>query len=132
MRYLLYLLYLIPFVFVPPLLLGLVGVIFTLMKLDKMEQIRGLKPGAVIKREVIRQKYEHPESGTCWVAFTDENIRRGGPHRMHLETEKWDRLKIGDEIEVVYVPGDPTPYTRDGIFANDSNFAFDRGLVAFE
>lgn len=49
-----------------------------------------------------------------------------------MEAEKWDHLNIGDEIEVVYLPGDPTPYTRDGIFASDGNFAFDRGLVAVE
>jgi hypothetical protein len=128
--------YLIPLLLallcVPPLLLGIVGMIFTYKKLEKMEQIHGWKPGAIVKVETIHQKFEDPHSGVCWIAFSDENIRRGGPHRMNLQPDVWQRYAVGEHIEIVYVPGDPTPYARDGIFASDGNFAFDRGIVMVE
>jgi hypothetical protein len=124
--------YLIPLVFVLPLLLGVAGVLFTLNKLEKMEQIRGWKPGETVRKEVIRQKHKDPNDGTCWVAFTDESIHRAGPHRINLQPEAWNRLQVGDPIDIVYLPGNPSPYTRDGIFANDGNFEFDRALLVVE
>lgn len=124
--------YFLLLIFVPPALLGTAGALFTYNKLERMEQIRGWKPGAEVRMETVRQKYENPDSGTCWVAFTDENIRRVGPHRMNMEREPWSSLNIGDVVEVVYLPGDPERYSRDGIYANDGNFAFDWGLLVIE
>jgi hypothetical protein len=124
--------YLLLLLFIPPLLLGVAGLHFTLRKLDRMEQIRGWKPGAVVRSEVVRQMAGDPEDGAYWVAFTDKSVRLPGNHRMNLPPEQWGRLRVGDPVEVVYVPGDPSPYTRDGIYASDGNFAFDRGLLVVE
>ena len=51
---------------------------------------------------------------------------------MNLQRETWKNLQIGDPVESVYLPGSSQPYRRDGIFASDGNFAFDRGLLAVE
>ena len=55
--------YLLLLIFVPPLLLGLLGAFFTTNKLEQMEQIRGWKPGATVKTGVVRQKLEGMASG---------------------------------------------------------------------
>jgi hypothetical protein len=124
--------YLFLLLFIPPILLGVVGLRFTLRKLDRMEQIRGWKPGATVRNEVVLQKASDPEKGVYWVAFTDENIRVPGHHRMNLPREQWEKLQLGEPLEVVYVPDDLSPHTRDGIYASDANFAFDRGLLMVE
>jgi hypothetical protein len=124
--------YLVLLVFVAPFFLGLAGMRFTLNKLDRMEQIRGWKPGATVQTEVVRQKFQDPQNNAYWIAFSDESIRRPGPHRMNVEPEVWERLQLGDALEVVYLPDDSHPYTRDGIYASDGNFAFDRALLVIE
>src|SRR4051812_12850521 len=99
--------YLVLLVFVPPLVLGIAGLRFTLHKLHRMEQIRGWKPGATVRTEFVRQKFGDAENDAYWIALSDESIRRPGPHRMNLEREDWERLQLGAPLEVVYLPGDP-------------------------
>ena len=124
--------HIILFVLVFFLILGVAGVLMTTIKIEKIEQIRGWKPGAVAEMEVVRQKFEDPQNETCWIALTNESIRRPGPHRTNLQPEIWDRLRIGDPIEIVRLPGDSTPYTRDGIFASDGNYALDHIFLVVE
>jgi hypothetical protein len=124
--------YLILLIFIPPLLLGLLGTLFTSNKLDRMRQIRGWKPGATVQMKVVTQKYEDPENDACWIGFTNESIQRPGPHRVNLEPAVWDQLEIGNPIELIYLPGDPWPYTRNGIYASDGNFTFDYALLFVE
>jgi hypothetical protein len=124
--------YLLLLIFLPPICLGVLGLVFTSRKLERMKQIRGSEPGATVVAEVVHAKWEDPQSEVCWITITDESIRKGGPHRMNLPPEMWDDYEVGDTIEIVYLPGDPTPYQRDGIYANDGNFAFDRGLLVVE
>jgi hypothetical protein len=132
MRYLFAMRYLILLIFLPPICLGILGLVGTSRKLERMKQIRGWEPGATVVPKVIRAKWEDPQSGACWITITDESIHKGGPHRLNLPPEMWDEYAEGDTIEIVYLPDDPTPYQRDGIYASDGNFAFDRGLLVVE
>lgn len=132
MRHLLLLRYLLVGILLLPGLLGAIGAIVTWNKLEKMKMIRGMKPGAIVKMKTVKQKLEDPVTGTFWIALTDEDIRRGGAHRLNLRAEKWDQLDIGDQVEIVYLPGSDWPYMRDGIFAEDGNFEFDYTLLTIE
>jgi len=121
-----------PLIFLPLLLLGVAGFFFTTAKLLKMQQIRGLKPGATVEKYIVRDKKVHGSRGSHWILFEDGSIEQPGDHRLNLPPEVWNRYKIGDEIEIVYVPNDSTPYHREGIFAEDGNFMFDRFLQLIE
>ncbi len=119
------------FGFIALLLLGSFGATFTWNKLETMKEIRGFKPGAASRTFVVRDKWLQPPS-SYWISWTDQDIHLAGNHRLNLPESAWDEYEIGDEIEVVFVPGDNHPHYRDGIFANDSNFAFDYGLLGIE
>jgi hypothetical protein len=107
-------------------------------KLYKMTQIRGWLPGASVQQRPITEKWhqtpeEHPDAqDTYWVAFTEDDIRKVGNHRLNVEPEKWASLSEGDSVEVVYVSGSPKPYLRDGIFVSWGNFVFDLLLLGLE
>ncbi len=123
--------YQVLFVFIALLLLGSFGATFTWNKLETMKEIRGFKPGAAIRTFVVRDKWLQPPN-SYWISWTDQAIHVPGSHRLSLPESAWNEYEIGDEIEVVFVPADNKPYYRDGIFANDGNFALDYGLLAFE
>src|SRR5260221_140249 len=121
-----------PLIVVATALLGAGGLLFTLNKLEKMEQIRGWKPGGTVRTQVIHEKFVGPRQRACGVYLIDEDTGRRGPFPVYLEPEAWEHLRIGDPIEVVYLPGNSQPYARDGVYASDGNFAFDRALVVVE
>ena len=52
--------------------------------------------------------------------------------RINLPEKLWGSCNIGDEIEIINVPGDSSAYHREGIFASDGNFALDRVLLISE
>ena len=58
---------------------------------------------------------------TYWVSRTDQNIKEPGRHRVNPAHEKWAGLKVGDPMEITYVPGDPEPYVRGSIFDSEGN-----------
>ncbi len=107
-------------------------------KLYKMCQIRGWVPGAVTAVRTVMQKWhqtadEDPEDrDTYWIAITDQDVHKVGPHRLNVFAETWEALSVGDPVEIITVPGDPAPHLRDGIFASDSSFAFDLVLLTGE
>jgi hypothetical protein len=117
--------------------LGLAAAV-TVPKLDKMAQIKGWLPGGTVQTRVITGKWhqtpeEDPDGAdTYWIALTAGDIRQPGSHRLTLPADQWASLREGDGIEVVYVPGDPQPYRRDGIFVSLGNFLFDVVLLALE
>ncbi len=123
--------YQVLFVFIALLLLGSLGATFTWNKLETMKEIRGFMPGAAIRTVVVRDKWLQPPS-SYWISWTDQDIHIPGNHRLNLPESAWNEYEIDDEIEIVFVPGDSKPYYRGGIFANDSNLAFDRGLLGIE
>src|SRR4029453_9853595 len=123
--------YLALIVFIPPLILGALGVSYTSGKLHKMRQIRGWKPGAEVRIHTVHDKWSDHHTGG-WVAFSEKSVRTPGDHRLYLPTEVWKRYEIGDPIEVVFISGDPSPYHREDIYADDGNFIFDNVLLLFE
>lgn len=124
--------YLLLLIFIPPFLLGLTGVMFTSNKLDRMRQIRGWKPGATVRNQLVHDKWADDENEVYWISLTDKDIRVPGNHRLNLPVEVWDRYQPDAPIEVIYLPGDPSPYHREDIYADDGNFAFDTGLLVVE
>jgi len=115
-----------------------VAVIVTGPKLYQMARIKGWLGGANSQERVIVEKWnqtpdQHPRGrDTYWISLTEDDIRKRGPHRLNLEPEQWRDLQVGDKIEVVYLPGDPEPYLRDGIYTSWGNFAFDFVLLGLE
>jgi hypothetical protein len=105
---------------------------FTTAKLTKMQHIRGLKPGATVEKYTVLDKKISGSRGSHWILFEEGSILQPGDHRLNLPPDVWNRYKIGDEIEIVYVPNDSTPYHRAGIFADNGNFMFDRVLQVIE
>jgi hypothetical protein len=124
--------FLLLLIFIPPAILGVSGALFTSNKLERMKQIRGWKPGATVRTEVVRQSYHYPESNAYWVELVDDGTGLTSRQRLYLPRETWEGLQAGSTIEVVYLPGDPWPYTRDSVYASEGNFAFDRGLLVVE
>jgi hypothetical protein len=97
----------------------------TARKLYKMTQIMGWQPGARVTTRAIAQKgvnegmrgREH-----YWVSWGGEP-----PPADHanVSPEVWERMKVGDSVEVVRVPGDDAAYLRNGVFVEPGNFVFD-------
>ncbi len=114
--------------------------VITTSKLYTMYQIRGWIKGAYSSTYRVRQKWDEYSwnrtsrrmEHTYWVSWTDQDIRQIGPHRLNLLYEKWSSLKVGDPIEITYVPRDPDPYVRNDIFDSDDNFIFDYMLLLAE
>lgn len=123
--------YLQTLLFTPAFLIGTVGAFITLNKLERMKQIRGFKPGAIIQVETVHAKWlQAPD--TWWISWTPEDIQVPGKHRMNLPKEVWDRYEVGEAIEVVKVRPNGLPFHREGIYACDSNFVLDYCLLLFE
>ena len=114
--------------------------IVTTSKLYTMYQLTGRIGGAYTVTHKITQKWDdyswnrttNRNEHTYWVSWTDQNIQEPGSHRINLMFDKWSRLKLGDPIEVTYVPRDPKPYLRNDIFDSEGNFVFDYLLLAAE
>lgn len=111
----------------------------TIPKLYKMTQIRGWQPGAIVEQHVITQKWhqskeEHPRGRDAyWIAWTEDDIRSIGSHRLNVPAETWEAMAPGQPIEIVRFKGDRWPYLRnDPIFASNENFVFDLILLAIE
>lgn len=108
----------------------------TIPKLYKMCQIKGWLPGASATQETITQKWhqaaaENPLSrDSYWIAWSAEDIHKVGDHRTNVMPEDWVRLYVGDQIEIVRLSGDRSPYLRDDIFVSAGNFAFDGIFLA--
>jgi hypothetical protein len=104
---------------------------FTSAKLIKMAQIRGLISGPVPESKTITSKIvlEDNYGEAYWLAWNDVDIRRRSRDRINLPQDIWRQYSVGDQIEVLYFPGDRKPYHRRDIFAENGNFAFDGGLL---
>lgn len=124
-------------------IIGIILAIFlalgvTVPKLVKMSQIKGWTTGAEVKVEKVTQKWNqtpdiHPSNrNTFWISWSNKDIKLVGDHRTNVQKEKWDNINIGDEIELIYVPGDTSAYLRDGIFVEYGNFVFDIVLLLGE
>ena len=114
--------------------------VITTSKLYTMYQLRGSISGATNVTYQVRQKWDDYSwnrstkemEHTYWVTWTDQNIQEPGTHRVSLSYGKWARLKVGDPIEITYVPRDPEPYVRNDIFDSQGNLVFDYILLLAE
>jgi hypothetical protein len=97
-------------------------------KIYKMFQIRGTVPGAIIEKQVVTDKSR--DVGRRGEEYWEVTTDKGANERISFE--KWSSLQIGDQIEMVKIPGDNDVYAKDGIFADDSNFIVDYVLFALE
>jgi hypothetical protein len=115
--------------------LGLSGYRFTESKIEKMEMIRGIKPGAISREVIVTDKLrtETPlDPPTYWISWNDANIHVRSNERMNLTKDHWDSIQVGDPFTLTFVGDDSSPYHADGIFASDGNLAFDRVLQFIE
>ncbi len=112
------------------LILMILGVLVN--KLHSMAQIRGLLEGAAsYEFEVTDKKQMAGFLGgeAYWIAWNGADINERSSNRLNLFEEQWVELKKGDRVTIIYLPDDPIPYHRDGIFASDGNFALDFVLI---
>ncbi len=103
-------------------------------KLHKMAVIKGWIDGGKVVKKTITDKTTTvgTRSDAYWIAFDNQPASQIGDHRLNLQYESWSKLRKGDEIEVIYVGNDTSPYLRDGIFVSDDNFVFDLFLLGAE
>lgn len=102
----------------------------TARKLYKMSQIMGWQPGANVTTRVIIQKgVNEGRRGRqhYWVSWAGEPPPAD---RANVSPEIWARMKVGDPVDVVRVPGDDAAYLRNGVFVEPGNFVFDIVLFA--
>ena len=125
------------------LLLASLGMLWvTGSKLHKMRQIKGWADGAEVRAEVVTQTWhqtaaEHPRGRDAyWLAWSDPargpDVRTPGGHRTNVTAEVFAATPAGGTLEVVRLPGERFPYTRDGIFVSDGNFVTDGILLGIE
>lgn len=119
-------------VYVPTMALGMLGVVFTNHKLEQMKMIRGFAPGAIRLDVAVTNTGRDTAGNAYWVAWNDSAAVKLGRQRMNLPRGIWVPLEKGDTIEVTYLPGSRAAYHRNGIYAGDGNFRFDRALRAVE
>ena len=117
---------------------GTLLAMFTASKLHDMAMIRGWVGGAIRVHKCVTDTWEQQGTGdrggyvAWWVAFGGADIRSIGNHRMNVTRELFERAERGATMEVTYLPGDPTPYHRAGIYASDGNVTLDTVLLAVE
>ena len=124
-----------------PLILLVVAALLTLVtthKLFRMCQIKGWLPGASVHQQRVTDLWhEIRETSrgtrhTYWVGWGVGPTQQPGPHRLNLPFAAWSALHTGDLIEIIWLPFDHLPYTRDDIFVQPGQFAFDGVLLVLE
>jgi len=113
-------------------------------KLYKMAQIRGFIGGATLLERTITDKASQDwrtalslnrtsSSGTNYfIAWNEQSALEAGPNRINIQQEQWEKLNIGDSIDLMRLPHDEATYIRTGIFASNGNFMFDAILLALQ
>lgn len=92
----------------------------------RLLQIRGWVPGGVKETVTLTQKWLEPGGKEAssplqhyWVAWTAQDIREPGHHRLELPASVWDRLEVGAPVEITRVAGEPAPHSPLGLTATD-------------
>jgi hypothetical protein len=109
------------------LILAALAGLVTGPKIYKMFQIRGTVPGALVEKQIVSAKNQEYGRGEDYWKIT---TTQGESERISFE--KWSSLKVGDEIEMVRIPGDEVVYAKYGIYSDDGNLIFDYVLLASE
>jgi hypothetical protein len=102
-------------------------------KLYRMARIVGWQPGAeVATRWVAHKGVDNDMRGRKfhWVSWAID----GSPtDRDNVSPEVWESMKVGDAVEVVFVPGtNEKAHLRKGVFVEEGNFVFDFILLGVE
>jgi len=112
--------------------------VITIPKLYKMLQIKGVLRGAYTTTEYVSQKWDETSPDDrrrhiWWIGYGHKDIHQIGGHRTNVPRRRWEETNIGDQIEVIHIPGDRWTYLKDGdIFVSPGHFAFDIVLLAIE
>ncbi|OWK41854.1 hypothetical protein [Fimbriiglobus ruber] len=105
----------------------------TVPKLYKMAQIVGWQPGAEVVTSSVTQKgVDEGMRGRrhYWVSWANNGGSPSRAYRDNVSPEVWESMKMGDRVEVAYVPCDDAAYLRNGVFVEPGNFVFDFVLLA--
>ncbi len=127
-------------------IIALIGVLALLLlaftvtgpKLYSMLQIRGVISGADVVITQITDKWhqtpsEHHEGrNTYWISWGNNSIKKVGTHRVNIDYETWAQYRIGQQLELIFLPENPKPYLVNGIYASDNNLIFDGILLLLE
>jgi hypothetical protein len=124
-------------VYAVALLVALAGLYITVSKLYKMAQVKGWIAGAVVTQEVITQKGVNParrlrDTDSYWVSWVDGDVGRSWEKRVRVPADTWERMRLGDPIELIRVSGDSYPYLKEGVGVQTGNFVFDLMLLVAE
>ena len=109
----------------------------TIPKLYRMAQIRGFIGGAVTEEKVITRVWHQTPDGQngkniYWISWTADDIKKKGDHRINVEKELFERIKVNDKVPFVKIPGESELYLPNGIYASTGNFIFDGALLFIE
>lgn len=116
-------------------IIALIAVFITIPKLYKMSQIRGIFSGAIVNNYKITNKWisEGRRNRTYYyITWAEDinNIKQG--EKENIEKEKWEKLNIGDNVEIVKFQNDESSYIKDGIYDSTGNFIIDFILLSGE
>lgn len=112
--------------------------LITVPKIYAMAQIKGWIPGGIAAHVVITSKWHESADeardgrDVFFIAWNGGDIHMPGPYRTNVFEDQWDRMQIGDSIEIVNVPGDAGSYLRDDIYVSPGNFVVDFVFLLFE
>jgi hypothetical protein len=102
-----------------------------------MAQIKGWVSGGIVVQRHITQKGIDPakrlrDEDSYWVSWEWGEVGTSWERRERVSREVWEKMQLGDPIELVHFPGDPQLHLRNGVFVEEGNFVFDWVLLALE
>ena len=98
--------------------IGCFGIWGSAIKMKKMAMVSGMIKGATTQEFKVQEKWTDPDKGTPWIRFRPGDIRQRSDHRINLPDEIFKQHRVGDTIEIVFLPDDTRPHHRDGHYAN--------------
>ncbi|HIJ65964.1 MAG TPA: hypothetical protein HPP77_08420 [Candidatus Hydrogenedentes bacterium] len=99
--------------------------------LYKTARIQGWFPGATESKVTITQKWHekrrvrYGKMDCYFISWAQGDAQDAPGLHGRLNPEAWHEVQPGDIIDVYHIPGDPSPYLRNGIGTSTSGFVFD-------
>ena len=109
----------------------------TIPKLYKMAKIMGWVDGAIVTKKVVTQKGVEPSKrqdreDSYWLSWVHGDVGDSWTRRVRVPEEVWQETEVGDEIDLIEIPGDNQPYLRNDIFVEPGQFILDYIILAGE
>ncbi|MDF1667396.1 MAG: hypothetical protein P1V97_36960 [Planctomycetota bacterium] len=104
------------------------AMLLTGLKLWRTAKLRGWVNGRIVSLETISQKGRESLPKELFWFSTDEAGKEGG-ERIRVSKERWDKMKVGQRLNIVTVPGEGERYLMNGLFASPAQFLFDLTLL---